>query len=216
MTRSRGVIQCFLIISALTLPACSIVPKGYGDYDAGYKEWGLASWYGEEFHGRLTASGDIYDQHKMTSAHRVLPLGSLVRVTNAENGRDVEVLVNDRGPFVDGRIIDLSYAAAERLGMVQSGTSPVWLQVIRMGSGSAREGNGKREGRTHVFTTVLKTDVGSHYGDAWIVPVGTEMNWLSRRSIDANRDERRFRRLLQEIPDDAPHPVPLPDGERRG
>lgn len=202
MTTARGLIQSLLIISSLTLPACSIVPKGHGDYDAGHKEWGVASWYGEGFHGRPTASGDIYDQHKMTSAHRVLPLGSVVRVTNAENGRDVEVVINDRGPFVGGRIIDLSYAAAERLGMIRSGTSPVWLLVIRMGSGSAREGSGKREGRTHVFTTILKTDMGSHYRDAWIVPAGTEVNWLSRRSIDANRDERRSRRLPDELPDE--------------
>jgi len=202
MTIARGLIKGLLIISTLALPACSIVPKGHGDYDAGHKEWGLASWYGEEFHGRLTASGDIYDQHKMTSAHRVLPLGSVVRVTNAENGRQVEVVINDRGPFVDGRIIDLSLAAADRLGMVQSGTAPVWVEVIRMGSGTAREGKAQSGWRAPALPTVLMTELGSRYGKAWLVPAGAEASWLSWRPIDANRGERRSRRLPDEPPDE--------------
>lgn len=199
---TRGFFKSLLIVSVLTLPACSIVPKGHGDFDAGYKEWGLASWYGEDFHGRLTASGDIYDQHKMTSAHRVLPLGSLVRVTNAANGHAVEVVINDRGPFVDGRIIDVSLAAAERLGMVESGISPVWVEVVRYGNGAVRPGGPKIAWRAHAFAPVLKTELGSRYGDAWIVPAGAEVSWLSRRPIDVNRDERRSRRLPEQVLDE--------------
>jgi rare lipoprotein A len=91
---------------------------------------GEASWYGEPHHGRTTASGEIYDMNKLTAAHRTLPLGTRVLVTNLKNGRAVEVRINDRGPSVDGRIIDLSFAAAKELGAVPSGTIPVRIRVI--------------------------------------------------------------------------------------
>ena len=91
---------------------------------------GEASWYGEPHHGRTTASGEIYDMNQLTAAHRTLPLGTRVLVTNLKNGRAVEVRINDRGPSVEGRIIDLSYAAAKELGAVPSGTIPVRIRVI--------------------------------------------------------------------------------------
>jgi rare lipoprotein A len=91
---------------------------------------GIASWYGRDFHGEKTANGDIYDMHKLTAAHKELPLGSRVRVINLENRRQVEVLINDRGPFVRGRIIDLSYAAAKALDMVNQGTALVRIILI--------------------------------------------------------------------------------------
>ncbi|HWP56914.1 MAG TPA: septal ring lytic transglycosylase RlpA family protein [Candidatus Acidoferrales bacterium] len=94
---------------------------------------GIASWYGPGFHGRQTASGAIYDQHELTAAHPTLPLGTRVMVTNLENGRSVEVVINDRGPFLKGRIIDLSYAAARALGMIGPGTIPVRLEVLSPG-----------------------------------------------------------------------------------
>lgn len=92
---------------------------------------GVASWYGPGFHGKLTASGETYDQHRMTAAHPTLPMGTIVRVENEANGRVVWVRVNDRGPYAKGRILDLSRAAAERLGMVQRGTAPVRIDVLR-------------------------------------------------------------------------------------
>ena len=85
--------------------------------EAPLSEQGLASWYGRKFHGRRTASGELYNMYAMSAAHRTLPLPSYVRVSNPANGRTVIVRVNDRGPFIKGRIIDLSYAAAQRLGM---------------------------------------------------------------------------------------------------
>lgn len=96
----------------------------------GYEEEGVASWYGPGFHGRRTSSGDIYDQNAMSAAHPVLPLPTYLEVTNLENGRSVVVRVNDRGPFVGGRIIDLSYAAAVKLGMIQAGTVRVRLRAV--------------------------------------------------------------------------------------
>src|SRR5712691_9791904 len=91
---------------------------------------GVASWYGPGFHGNRTANGEIYDQYELTAAHRTLPLGTRVMVTNLSNGRAVEVRVNDRGPFVDGRAIDLSYAAARTIGMVGPGTVRVRIEVL--------------------------------------------------------------------------------------
>lgn len=91
----------------------------------GYSEVGTASWYGMDFHGKKTATGEIYDMFGVSAAHKTLPLGTKVRVTNLENGREIELTVNDRGPFVDGRIIDLSYASARLLGMAENGVAKV-------------------------------------------------------------------------------------------
>ncbi len=100
------------------------------DSSAGFSERGVASWYGKKFHGRPTSSGVIYDMHGMTAAHKTLPLPTRVRVRNLTNGRSVIVLVNDRGPFVDNRIIDLSYAAAKRLDMIRAGTAMVEIEAL--------------------------------------------------------------------------------------
>jgi len=96
----------------------------------GFEQRGLASWYGTKFHGRRTSSGEPYDMFAMTAAHRELPLPSYVEVTNLDNGKRVVVRVNDRGPFVGGRVIDLSYAAAHRIGMVDKGVAPVHIRVV--------------------------------------------------------------------------------------
>ncbi len=93
-------------------------------------EDGMASWYGIEEAGRATASGEIMDPERKTAAHRSLPFGSLVRVTDLQTGKTVEVIVNDRGPFVDGRIIDLSFAAAREIDLVDRGVTPVRIQVL--------------------------------------------------------------------------------------
>jgi rare lipoprotein A len=97
---------------------------------AGYVEEGVASWYGPDFHGGRTATGETYDMHAMTGAHPTLPLPTWVRVTNLENGRSVVVRLNDRGPFARGRIIDLSRAAAEALDMVRAGTARVEVRSL--------------------------------------------------------------------------------------
>jgi rare lipoprotein A len=93
-------------------------------------ETGLASWYGAKHQGKRTASGEIFDQKKFTAAHRTLPWGSIVKVTNLDNGKSVEVRINDRGPFTKGRIIDLSRAAARAVGMLESGVSPVRMELL--------------------------------------------------------------------------------------
>jgi rare lipoprotein A len=97
---------------------------------AGYRERGIASWYGTKFHGRLTSSGEPYDMHQLTAAHKTLPLPTFAEVRNLENGRSIIVRINDRGPFHPDRIIDLSWAAAVKLGIDQSGTGPVDVRAI--------------------------------------------------------------------------------------
>ncbi|MCD9496272.1 septal ring lytic transglycosylase RlpA family protein [Photobacterium carnosum] len=96
----------------------------------GYTETGFASWYGEKFHGHKTANGEVYNMFAMTAAHKTLPLPSFVRVTNTLNHKSIIVRVNDRGPFHDGRIIDLSMAAASKLGVISYGTAPVKIEVL--------------------------------------------------------------------------------------
>jgi len=96
----------------------------------GFKQRGIASWYGNKFHGRKTSSGEKYDMYAMTAAHKTLPLPTYVEVTNLENGRQIIVKVNDRGPFRHNRIIDLSYVAAEKLGITRKGTGLVEVRAI--------------------------------------------------------------------------------------
>jgi rare lipoprotein A (peptidoglycan hydrolase) len=95
-----------------------------------FEQTGLASWYGRQHHGRRTASGETYDMNGLTAAHRTLPLGTRVRVTNLDNGRTVDVRINDRGPFAGNRLIDLSYAAASRLGAIGTGLFRVGLRTL--------------------------------------------------------------------------------------
>ena len=96
----------------------------------GYKETGIASWYGTKFHGRLTSNGEVYNMYGMTAAHKTLPIPSYARVTNVENGSSVVVRINDRGPFHGARLIDLSYVAAMKLGYADKGTANVLIEVI--------------------------------------------------------------------------------------
>jgi rare lipoprotein A len=124
--RKKGLPAVALIV-ALLLPACRprLRPIING------VQTGIASWYGAEFHGRRTSNGEVYNMHDLTAAHRTLPFGTVVEITNLLNGRSVTVRINDRGPFVGDRIIDLSYAAARMLDMVGPGTIPTRLEVVK-------------------------------------------------------------------------------------
>ena len=102
----------------------------YPQVDPGYRETGIASWYGADFHGKSTANGDIYDMNALTAAHKTLPMPSNVRVTNLENGRSMILTVNDRGPFVKDRVIDVSRRAAQLLGFQKAGTARVRVEVV--------------------------------------------------------------------------------------
>jgi len=121
-----------LLLVALTTGCASMGRRAGKDQ---FVEQGVASWYGPGFQGKRTASGEHYDMHRLTAAHRDLPFGSIVEVRNLDNGKRVRVRINDRGPFVRGRIIDLSYTAAKRIDMVGNGTARVELRLIHRGGG---------------------------------------------------------------------------------
>ncbi len=113
----------------------------------GYEQRGVASWYGNPYHGRATASGEIYDMEKFTAAHQRLPFGVTTRVENLTNGKSVDVKINDRGPFVKGRVIDLSRAAARKIDLLGPGIVKVRLKVIDAPARVRAEAQGERRGR---------------------------------------------------------------------
>jgi len=133
INRGIGVFCC--LVGALILYGCSSNYAKYipGGSDGSHQLRGQASWYGPGFHGKQTASGERFNQNAMTAAHKTLPFGTLVRVTNLNNGRSVEVVINDRGPFVRGRIIDMSKGAARRIDMIGEGVVPVKIDILRYG-----------------------------------------------------------------------------------
>jgi len=115
------------VLGTVVLVAAAVLVSLYGPY----YETGIASWYGPGFDGNLTANGEIYDMNGISAAHKTLPFGTIVRVVDLDTGRSIVVRINDRGPFVEGRIIDLSKGAAEKLGMVERGIIPVGLRIVR-------------------------------------------------------------------------------------
>ena len=127
----RGVSGALLLLTLGFAVSCRTA--GPSRVRIGWSQRGEASWYGMPFHGRRTANGEKYDMYRMSAAHRDLPFGTVVEVRNVENGRRVQVRVNDRGPFVRGRILDLSYAAATELDMVRIGTASIELRVVELG-----------------------------------------------------------------------------------
>ena len=115
---------------SFSMGACTWITKGDGQLDVGIKDRGVASWYGEQFHGRQAANGEIFNMEALTAAHRTMPLGSVVRVLNVNNGKHLYVRITDRGPYEKGRILDLSHGAAVRLGMEQGGVTRVQVEIV--------------------------------------------------------------------------------------
>ena len=130
MRHDQQYLCAIIVTGCVCFTGCAAISKGRADLDLGMKERGIASWYGDDFHGWVTANGERYDMHAFTAAHRTLPLGTVARITNVVNGKHVTIRVNDRGPYVNGRILDLSYAAANALGMVDDGVSAIQLEVV--------------------------------------------------------------------------------------
>lgn len=124
---------CTALILTL-LAGCSSTAKIHNEKTRGYAKShelvGQASWYGKKYHGRLTASGERYNMRAYTAAHKTLPFGTVVRVTNTANSKTVEVKINDRGPFVKGRVIDLSQKSFEQIGSVKKGVVPIKIEII--------------------------------------------------------------------------------------
>ncbi len=163
--------RCFLwsgLVLFLLLAGCGkrrlLIPvPGSPDLRVARSEiYGIASWYGDPFHGERTSNGEVYDMHSMTAAHRTLPFQTVVRVHNLDNGKKVQVRVNDRGPFVKGRIVDLSLAAAQEIDMVGPGTAKVRLEILRIEkvteSLAIQVGSFIQESRAHTLKRKLEGD----------------------------------------------------------
>jgi len=182
-------------------------PESGGFVGEGYTQIGIASWYGIEEHNRHAANGERFSKYAYTAAHKSLPMGTVVRVTNLENGRDVLVKINDRGPFVRGRIIDLSYAAAKSVGMLRAGTVKVKVEVVS--TPSTRDGSifdalytiqvGSFSTREHASD--LKRRLDTKYEDVRIEPVQVSGDSYYRVRVgrysdrdDAERTASKLRR----------------------
>jgi rare lipoprotein A len=200
-----------LSVIVICLAACSLPPSRIPPPVTGPRvsQTGIASWYGPGFHGKTTASGVIYNQHDLTAAHQTLPLGTRVLVTNLENGRSIEVLINDRGPFAKGRIIDLSYAAAEILGMIGPGTIPVRMEVVGGGADKIHFIKDSLDytlqlGSFSVFENArqLRDRVASKFSEVAIVPLNTSTSTFYRVQIGEfstrSSAEEQARRVTQE------------------
>lgn len=180
----------------------------------GYHERGMASWYGSKFHGRRTSSGEVYDMHLATAAHKSLPLPTYAEVTNLDNGRKMIVKINDRGPFHEGRIIDLSYAAAIKLGVDKTGTARIDVRAIdvktrKRSSVKVSDGTflqvgayGKREAAEHMAGQMLA---------AQLKPVSVQKSrglykvWIGPYASEAEIDASR--RRVVELGYERPHKV---------
>ena len=131
----RICIFVYLLWSALLLDyGCTPAPRFRVGGGASIQT-GIASYYGSKYHGRKTANGETFDMYGITAAHKELPFGTKVKVTNLNNNKNIVVRINDRGPFVKGRILDLSYGAAQKLDMIETGTAPVRIEVLEFGEG---------------------------------------------------------------------------------
>ncbi len=124
------ILLLFMLLSSCTRNRALLVFKKEGQK---YKvrKYGIASWYGKKFHGRKTSNGEIYNMYTFTAAHKKIPFGTIVKVTNINNGKSVKVRINDRGPYKKGRIIDLSYKAAKEIDMVNDGVVDVKLEIMK-------------------------------------------------------------------------------------
>ncbi len=154
---------------------------------SGFRQQGIASWYGLDFHGKRTSSGEVYDMHAMTAAHKTLPLGTLVRVRHLGNHRTLEVRINDRGPFVGDRIIDLSYEAARQLDVVRPGTAPVEVVAVGAVPGSPVD----------LYSGNFTFQVGSFASRANAEKLGAELNprFGNAHIVEFERGGRVFFRL---------------------
>lgn len=172
-----------------------------------YRETGLASWYGKESQGRKTASGEPFDMYGKSAAHRTLPLGSIIRVTNLDNFKSVTLKVNDRGPFVNNRIIELSYGAAKELGFVAQGTAMVKIETVEPVKGSA-----SYTVQAAVFTEeenakALKDRLSKRFEHIFIVPLETSLGTLYRVRVGSYGTEEKAELVASKLKQEGLEPM---------
>lgn len=193
MDRRTALLEMLLFTLLASCAAPQLRPRAWEDLSG---EVGLASWYGVPYHGRRTSSGEVYDMYQLTAAHRDIPLGSWVEVTNLANARSLTVRINDRGPFVEGRIIDLSYAAASLLGMTGPGVVPARVRLSQPPQGVTDPG--RYSVQVASFTAessaqALKVELERKVGGVQIMKalVGGELYYRVRVGNFTSRTEAR-------------------------
>lgn len=185
-------------------PTVTAVPRTPVAVQPGHTEEGVASWYGHPYHGRQAANGEIYDMEKMTAAHRTLPFNTWVRVYDLATNRTTEVRITDRGPFVGGRIIDLSHAAAQELGIIGPGTAKVRIEVIKTPPGIVAGLFAVQVGafRDRGNAERLRAQMESRYGTARLLQ-RAENPAIWRVLVGAEPSEEEALRLAERIRQDS-------------
>jgi rare lipoprotein A len=156
-----------------------------------YRETGIASWYGKDFHGRRTASGEIFDMHALTAAHRTLPLGTVLRVTNLDNFKSVKLTVNDRGPFTGNRILEVSYGAARELAFVSQGTARVKIDALEQPQASGSYTVQAAVFTEHENARLLKERLSSKFEVVMIVPFESHLGTFYRVRVGSYGTEEK-------------------------
>ncbi len=198
MQRSFSLRPLSILLISFIISSCAL-PIGKSPFTPGYVERGVASWYGEQFHGRPTSSGEIYNMYGRTAAHKLMPLGTIAKVTNLENGRCVIVKINDRGPFIRGRIIDLSYSAAAKLDIVETGLARVEIEVLKWGAGIS--GFTVQAGSFVMAENALrlKKRLKQRYSNVYIVKYKTNRKTFYRVRVRSTMNRREATVLAQEL-----------------
>lgn len=181
-----------------------------------YRETGIASWYGRELHGRKTASGETFDMFGISAAHRILPLGATIRVTNLENFKSIQVRVNDRGPFVGNRVLDLSYGAAKELGFVAQGTMRVKIETLDVIQDSAHYTVQAAIFSEEENARMLKDRLSKKYEVITIVPFETNVSRLYRVRIGSYATEERAEVIAGKLTLEGLEPIVIRKDQRNG
>lgn len=192
----------FFIISGLIILLSSCARMEY--FPTANVQTGMASWYGAEFHGKTTSNKEIYDMYDMTAAHNTLPFGTYVMVTNLDNGKSTIVRINDRGPFIEDRIIDLSYAAAKVLDMIDSGTAPVRIEVLEYFASEKPDQKFSVQVGAFIFkdnAKALKSELQEKYKNVYISLFETSNQTYYRVRVKAS-DWNSAQKIAQRLLDD--------------
>lgn len=205
---------CSLLVALIAMGAAGCAKKGRVQTPrmprTGHTETGIASWYGDPYHGRRAANGEVYDMHKLTAAHRTLPFDTLVQVTHLGNGRHVDVRITDRGPFADRRIIDLSLAAAEQIDMVRTGTAKVRLKVMGRAPAAAHFTVQAGAFRERENAERLRHRLGRRYGDTELTHDDASGLW--RVTVGGLQSREQAERVVRALGDGGIHAVVISAG----
>lgn len=184
-------------------------PQSLPVREPGYRETGVAGWYGKEFQGKKTASGKVFDMEGLSAAHRTLPLGTVVRVTNLDNLKNIDVKIIDRGPFVKNRILDLSYGAARELGFLESGTARVKVETLKPVRGAARYTVEAAAFTEEENARLLKERLSKKFELVYIVQTETSIARLYHVRIGSYTAEERAKQIAGKLMLEGLEPVVL-------